>query len=29
MSASKNNNEITNIIKERKKVFLSIGIFTA
>lgn len=29
MSVSKNNNEITNIIKERKKVFLSIGIFTA
>ena len=29
MSVSKNNNEITDIIKERKKVFLSIGIFTA
>ncbi|MBI6527569.1 type I secretion system permease/ATPase [Proteus vulgaris] len=29
MPVSTNNNEITNIIKERKKVFLSIGIFTA
>ncbi|EEG84394.1 hypothetical protein PROPEN_02755 [Proteus penneri ATCC 35198] len=29
MSVSENYNEITNIIKERKKVFFSIGIFTA
>lgn len=29
MPANKYNNEIKNIIKERKKVFLSIGIFTA
>lgn len=29
MSLNKHKNEITNIIKERKKIFLSIGVFTA